>query len=75
MPHALPQGLQGDDDEAMGSETVAVSRRERQNSRRVKGSQSVKDAVLKKKEHQRKKGFEVRKDTKYTARPRKPKAL
>lgn len=75
MPHALPEGLHGGDDENMQSETIAFSRRERQNGRRVKGGKNVKDAVMKKKEHQRKQGFEVRKDTKYTARPRKTKAL
>jgi len=76
MPRAaLPQGIQGDDDDAMGSETIAFSRRERQSRKKVKGGKSKKDAIMKKKAHQRMKGFDVRKDTKYTARPRKPKAI
>eukprot|EP00913_Durusdinium_trenchii_P033988 g31815.t1 len=55
QPASMPEPME-EDDEQEG---------------RGKAQASYKDKVLKKKEHQRKKGFGVRKDTKYTARPRK----
>lgn len=73
MPQAIPEGLQG---EVHEPDTVAVGKRDRLvRPHRGKGSDSAggKDWVLKKKEHQRRKGMEVRKDTKYTARTRRPK--
>jgi 18S rRNA (guanine1575-N7)-methyltransferase len=70
MPQHLPQGLE-DEDEA--DETVAVGGRG--NNKKSRGKQSVmrKDWVLQKKEHQRVQGKQVRRDTKYTARPRRSK--
>eukprot|EP00933_Yihiella_yeosuensis_P021967 TRINITY_DN17303_c1_g1_i1.p1 TRINITY_DN17303_c1_g1~~TRINITY_DN17303_c1_g1_i1.p1 ORF type:complete len:285 (-),score=55.53 TRINITY_DN17303_c1_g1_i1:84-938(-) len=72
MPATLPQGLTGDEDD---DNQVAVGGRERlqKKGKRVKNQATYRDKVMKKKEHQRKKGVGVRKDTKYTARPRKPK--
>jgi len=65
QPANMPQPMEDDD------EQVAVSKRERESKKKGKNQDTYKDKVLKKKEHQRKKGFGVRKDTKYTARPRK----
>ncbi|CAE7890489.1 unnamed protein product [Symbiodinium microadriaticum] len=65
QPANMPQPMEDED------EQVAVSKRERESKKRGKNQDTYKDKVLKKKEHQRKKGFGVRKDTKYTARPRK----
>ncbi|CAK9089121.1 Probable 18S rRNA (guanine-N(7))-methyltransferase (Bud site selection protein 23 homolog) (Williams-Beuren syndrome chromosomal region 22 protein homolog) [Durusdinium trenchii] len=66
QPASMPEPMEEDD------EQVAVHSREREVKRKKgKAQASYKDKVLKKKEHQRKKGFGVRKDTKYTARPRK----
>jgi len=75
MPREMPSGLQagqhqGEDDQR---DTVANAQRDRFSGRRGKKSANYRDKVFDKKEHQRKQGFEVRKDTKYTARPRKPK--
>jgi len=69
QPTRMPEGLTGNDDDEEG---IAVANRDRQQKRKG-GKPSYKDKVLSKKEHQRKKGIEVRKDTKYTARPRKGK--
>lgn len=71
MPTTIPAGLQGEVDEY--NESVVVNARERMAKRRGKNSDNAKDKILKKKEHQRKQGLTVRKDTKYTARPRRPK--
>mmetsp|Transcript_76865 Transcript_76865/g.238077 ORF Transcript_76865/g.238077 Transcript_76865/m.238077 type:complete len:280 (-) Transcript_76865:58-897(-) len=71
-PQQVPQGLQGDEDDRMRG-TVDVGGRERLGKRARKGQNSYKDKVLNKKEHQRKQGRAVRKDTKYTARPRRGK--
>merc|ERR1712110_307989 len=68
MPQHLPPGLMDDEDE--DPETVDVAMRDRAKSRRFK-KPTVKDRIIRKKETQRKKGLEVRKDTKYTARARK----
>lgn len=70
LPQKPPAGLQGDDDE-MNRDTVAVGKRERFGRRRGKKAETYKDRVVQKKEHQRKQGVQVRKDTKYTARPRR----
>lgn len=67
----LPKGLTGDEEDV-----VQVEKRERvSNTRKGKASKkgSVKDRILKKKESQRRRGMDVRSDTKYTARPRKGK--
>jgi len=70
MPQQLPQGLEDEDEQHQ----IDVARRERgAKGRHGRGAKSYKDRVVGKKEHQRKKGLDVRKDTKYTARPRKPK--
>lgn len=72
MPQNIPQGLQGEVDEHR--ETVAVSQRDRLKKKKGKKNQkSYKDKVIEKKEHQRRQGLKVRKDTKYTARSRKKK--
>mmetsp|Transcript_62233 Transcript_62233/g.140199 ORF Transcript_62233/g.140199 Transcript_62233/m.140199 type:complete len:279 (+) Transcript_62233:75-911(+) len=71
MPQQIPKALQGDEDDEE-DETVAVAGRERQ-KRRGKNPLSYRDKVLEKKDHQRKQGLNVRRDTKYTARPRKNK--
>lgn len=73
MPKQVPQGLQGEIDEHR--KTVAVAQRDRAKKRRGKKDPSnYRDRVIGKKETQRKKGVDgVRKDTKYTARTRKPK--
>mmetsp|Transcript_69448 Transcript_69448/g.224620 ORF Transcript_69448/g.224620 Transcript_69448/m.224620 type:complete len:277 (-) Transcript_69448:137-967(-) len=68
-PPKLPQGLQ--DEEA--EETVQVSNRDRLPKKKGKAGFTYKDKVLEKKEHQRRQGLTVRRDTKYTARPRKQK--
>lgn len=70
LPAKLPEALT---DEAAEEEQVAVGSRERQAKKKGKAKASYKDKVMTKKEHQRKKGIPVRKDTKYTARVRKPK--
>jgi 18S rRNA (guanine1575-N7)-methyltransferase len=70
-PQQIPQGIQREDEEQRG--TVEVARRERMHAKKGKNGKAPKDWVLDKKESQRKKGFEVRKDTKYTARPRRGK--
>ncbi|CAE8590513.1 unnamed protein product [Polarella glacialis] len=56
-------------------EKVAVEGRQRIKQRRGKGKASYKEKVMKKKDTQRKKNLKVRKDTKYTARKRKSKAI
>lgn len=71
MPQKIPQGLQDEDDDGNRS-TVAVGGRDR-GPRGRKGQVSYKDKIMEKKEHQRKQGLSVRKDTKYTARPRRGK--
>eukprot|EP00931_Biecheleriopsis_adriatica_P050508 TRINITY_DN2924_c0_g1_i2.p1 TRINITY_DN2924_c0_g1~~TRINITY_DN2924_c0_g1_i2.p1 ORF type:complete len:277 (-),score=55.76 TRINITY_DN2924_c0_g1_i2:33-863(-) len=70
QPANIPTPMEEDEDEQ-----VAVGSRERTSKKRGKAQQSYKDKVLKKKEHQRKKKVNVRKDTKYTARPRKSNAF
>jgi len=70
MPQKIPEGLQEDQDEDMH---IANSKRESFGNRRGKKEKSYKDLVLAKKTNQRKKGLQVRKDTKYTARTRKSK--
>lgn len=72
MPQTIPEGLQEEVDEHQ--KTVRAEGRERE--RRKKGKFNVKDKIMKKKEHQRKQGvMTVRQDTKYTARPRKPRGM
>lgn len=69
LPQQLPAGLQDEMDEHMH-----VANRNRENKRKKKGKDfNYKDRVMDKKQHQRKKGMEVRRDTKYTARARRPK--
>lgn len=70
MPQQIPKGLQVEDDQR---DTVANAQRDRFGGRRGKKAMSYKDRVYDKKDHQRKQGLAVRKDTKYTARARKPK--
>lgn len=72
MPQAIPQGLQEEVDEHQ--QQMRVEGRERE-KRKGKHDFSVKDKIIKKKEHQRKQGLNVRTDTKYTARPRKGKGM
>lgn len=73
-PQHIPAGME---DEAMEQrQTVENARREKAKGKRGKkaaAAASVKDKIISKKEHQRKRGLNVRTDTKYTARPRKPK--
>lgn len=71
MPTVIPEGLQDEVDEHM--QTVRAEGRERERRTGRKGAATLKDKILKKKEHQRKQGLGVRKDTKYTARPRRNK--
>eukprot|EP00929_Paragymnodinium_shiwhaense_P115450 TRINITY_DN84336_c0_g1_i1.p1 TRINITY_DN84336_c0_g1~~TRINITY_DN84336_c0_g1_i1.p1 ORF type:complete len:319 (-),score=72.74 TRINITY_DN84336_c0_g1_i1:129-980(-) len=77
MPHKVPEAMMGmdvDDEQ----KSIANAKREKQHSKKKKGgkaSVSYKDKVMSKKATQRKKGLGVRQDTKYTARPRKAKAL
>lgn len=71
MPQHIPEALQDEEDEER--QTVAVSMRERAGKRKGKNAGTYKNRVMDKKEAQRKKGLEVRKDTKYTARSRKQK--
>lgn len=73
MPQHIPQGIQDEDEEERGRETVPVAKRERQGKNRGKSAATYKDRVLQKKDHQRKQGLTVRRDTKYTARARKGK--
>merc|ERR1712048_444374 len=68
LPQQLPEGLQDEMDEHMH-----VANRNREKKRKKGKDFSYKDRVMDKKQHQRKKGMEVRKDTKYTARTRRPK--
>mmetsp|Transcript_62120 Transcript_62120/g.115240 ORF Transcript_62120/g.115240 Transcript_62120/m.115240 type:complete len:277 (-) Transcript_62120:100-930(-) len=70
MPQRIPEGLQGEVDEQ-----IEVATRMRQTSKKAKRGPSYRDKVIDKKQHQRRQGRQVRKDTKYTARPRKAKAL
>lgn len=70
MPQVIPEGLKDEVDEH--EMTVRAEGREREKRKGKKGA-SVKDKILKKKEHQRRQGLNVRKDTKYTARARKSK--
>lgn len=70
LPQVIPAGLQGDVDEM--NEQIKMTQRDRERKRKTKGK-ARKDYVLQKKESQRKKGLNVRKDTKYTARPRRAK--
>jgi len=72
IPQKVPEGLQGEVDEHERG-TVDVAGRARFHGKRGKGDANRKDWVMGKKEHQRKKGLDVRRDTKYTARPRKTK--
>jgi len=70
LPQQLPAPMEED-----GEEQVAVGSRERtaKKGKRSKNQASYRDKVIAKKEQQRKKTVNVRKDTKYTARTRKPK--
>ncbi|CAJ1351779.1 unnamed protein product [Effrenium voratum] len=73
QPANMPQPMEEDEEEQ-----VAVSTRQREvkkKNKKGKAAQSYRDKVITKKEHQRKKSAGVRKDTKYTARPRKPRAF
>merc|ERR1712093_766301 len=72
MPQVIPEGLQEELDEH--NETIRAEGREREHRSGKKGF-SVKDRIIKKKESQRKKGLDVRLDTKYTARPRRWRAF
>lgn len=69
-PKPIPQGLNGDDSD---EEQIDVGGRNRGNKRRRTDQAHVKDAILRKKEAQRRQGKEVRTDTKYTGRTRKRK--
>merc|ERR1712187_1090549 len=68
MPQELPMGLQDEVDEH--NQTIRAEGRERERKKRGKNEFTVRDKIIRKKEHQRKKGLDVRTDTKYTARPR-----
>lgn len=69
-PASLPPGLQGEEEEEE-QEAVNVGSRDRFSKRGKKGM-NRREWVLNKKEQQRKKdGFQVRTDTKYTARKRR----
>lgn len=70
MPEVIPDGLQEEVEEHIRAEG-----RERGRRKGRRGDLSVKDRIMNKKEHQRKQGLEVRKDTKYTARPRKSRGM
>jgi len=66
----LPKAL-GEDEAVDGEQTVAYStERKSHTKKRQRESIKHKDWVLKKKESQRRKGKEVRLDTKYTGRKR-----
>merc|ERR1712151_1330956 len=69
IPPQIPQGLQDEVDEH--NQTVRAEGRMRENKKKGKNDFSVKDKIIKKKEHQRRQGMSVWTDTKYTARPRK----
>jgi len=69
MPQEIPMGLQDEVDEH--NQTIRAEGRERERRKKGKNEFSVKDKIIRKKEHQRKRGLDVREDTKYTARPRK----
>lgn len=71
IPMEIPQGLQEEVDEH--NRTIRTEGRERENRRKGKNELGVKDKIIRKKEHQRRQGLNVRTDTKYTARPRKQK--
>lgn len=73
MPQVIPQGLQEEMDEH--DETIRAEGREREKRRPRRGDLSTKDRIIRKKEQQRKQGLGVRKDTKYTARPRKGRGM
>jgi 18S rRNA (guanine1575-N7)-methyltransferase len=73
MPQVIPEGLQEEVDEH--NQTIRAEGRERERRKGRRGDLTVKDRIIKKKEHQRKQGLEVRKDTKYTARARKSRAF
>merc|ERR1711941_198427 len=73
MPQVIPQGLQEEVDEH--NQTIRAEGRERERRRGGKHQLTSKDRIINKKEHQRRQGLQVRKDTKYTARPRKTKAF
>lgn len=73
MPHVIPKGLEGEVEEH--NQTVRAEGRERERRKGRRGAPNVKDRIINKKEHQRKQGLNVRKDTKYTARPRKSKGF
>eukprot|EP00928_Gymnodinium_smaydae_P078594 TRINITY_DN62716_c0_g1_i1.p2 TRINITY_DN62716_c0_g1~~TRINITY_DN62716_c0_g1_i1.p2 ORF type:complete len:279 (-),score=71.52 TRINITY_DN62716_c0_g1_i1:82-918(-) len=70
-PKNLPAAMEDEEEQ----ETVAVARRENafKGKKNKKKQGNVRDRMLKKKESQRRKGLDVRQDTKYTARPRKGK--
>eukprot|EP00930_Biecheleria_cincta_P043631 TRINITY_DN29948_c0_g1_i1.p1 TRINITY_DN29948_c0_g1~~TRINITY_DN29948_c0_g1_i1.p1 ORF type:complete len:278 (-),score=55.13 TRINITY_DN29948_c0_g1_i1:396-1229(-) len=71
VPQNIPPPLDDEDEEMQ----VAVEGRTRVKKRRGKVELSYKDKIIKKKEHQRRKAVNVRKDTKYTARARKPRGF
>jgi len=71
VPQVIPQGLQDEVEEH--KQTIRAEGRERERRKGGKHKASVKDRIINKKEHQRKQGLNVRKDTKYTARARKQK--
>mmetsp|Transcript_52292 Transcript_52292/g.122440 ORF Transcript_52292/g.122440 Transcript_52292/m.122440 type:complete len:277 (+) Transcript_52292:52-882(+) len=70
MPQRIPEGLQAEVDEQ-----IEVATRMRKSGKKDKRGPSYRDKVINKKQHQRRQGKHVRQDTKYTARPRKAKAL
>lgn len=69
LPARIPEGLQAEVDEAE-RDTIANARRQREMKKRIKGM-TTKEFIMNKKEQQRKRGVEVRKDTKYTGRNRR----
>eukprot|EP00397_Hematodinium_sp_SG-2012_P063027 GEMP01086196.1.p1 GENE.GEMP01086196.1~~GEMP01086196.1.p1 ORF type:complete len:244 (+),score=35.01 GEMP01086196.1:181-912(+) len=69
-PMSLPKGLQGDEEQ----KTIDVLKRGKEMKRKKKnGKATGRQWVLEKKEHQMKQGKEVRKNTKFTGRKRRPK--
>jgi len=72
LPTELPDGLQGE----LADAQMHVAQRDREKKKKGKDHYTnVKDRMIDKKEHQRRQGKHVRTDTKYTARPRKSKAM
>jgi 18S rRNA (guanine1575-N7)-methyltransferase len=71
----LPRGLTGDEQESVAASHVQVSKQQQQQGKKIKPVRKkkgvkTKEWIVHKKETQRKKGKNVRPDSKYTARRR-----